>query len=347
MREKLLEIINQNAKVKTTNIDTLRMIEYNDNSEVQAMAASILSGLITKYAAKTIEDLPENGAVRICEYGCATGGSSIEPIKAIEGVASKRKLEIIMNDLPKNDWSTLQALIEKKFPNINFLYSAKTMYSPVAEAASIHLGFSCFAQHWLNGGAPTGLPGDALWANQLSPRCPEHESWQEASRDNWQKKLELRATEIIPGGRLILHIHSSLNDGALSERFATTLQKAKAKMIANNELSKDQALDLLVPQYCKSPAEIFNIVCTPKINSLWQLEEAHYQQLLCDEQLEQTNIQKQIKFLKGFMDSTLKLSLSTSQLTQFWQHVVELASEDETALTSNGMSTFMSLKRRQ
>ena len=146
---------------------------------------------------------------------------------------------------------------------------------------------------------------------------------------------------------LIIHIHSSLNNGEISERVATTLQKAKSQMIANNELSKNQAFNLFIPQYCKSPAEIFNIVCTPKINSLWQLEEAHYQQLLCDEQLEQTNIQKQIKFLKGFMDSTLKLSLNTPQLTQFWQHVIELASEDKTALTSNGMSTFMSLKRRQ
>lgn len=328
-----------------TNANTLSMVDYNQNSEVQAFAASKLSELIKKFAAKILVNLPQNETLNICEYGCATGGSSIAPIRAIEELASKRKIIITMNDLPMNDWKTLKTTIEAKFPNIDFKYLAKSMYSPLAKESSIHLGYSCFAQHWLDNGAPTGLPGDALWANQLPMNCLERQSWEIASRDNWRKKLLLRADEIKPGGRLIIHIHSSLNCGNLSEKFAVTLQKAKSRMIALKEISPEQATDLYIPQYCKSPAEIFSPLCTSEMSLLWQMEEAHYQQLPCDELFDQSKIQKQIGFLKGFMDSTLRISLNQIQVKTFWDHVSQLASNDSTALTSNGMSTFLSLKR--
>ena len=337
--------MNRDSQNAMTNSNTLRMVDYNNNSEVQALAASKLSELIQTYATKLLVNIPHDETVTVCEYGCATGGSSIAPIKAIEEAAGRRKIKVIMNDLAMNDWDTLQTTIETKFPNIDFKYVAKTMYSPIAEDASIHLGFSCFAQHWLDNGAPTGLPDSAIWANQLPITCMERQSWGKASADNWTQKLLLRANEIIPGGRLIIHIHGSLNSGYLSEKFAATLQKAKARMMAEGELSQEQAFNLYLPQYCKSPAEIFSTLCTPEISSLWQIEEAHYQQLPCDELFEQNNIQRQIRFFKGFMDSTLRTSLNQTQVSKFWNHVSQLAMGDPNALTTNGMSTFMSLKR--
>ena len=339
--------MNPVSRYVMTNSNSLRMIDYNDNSEVQAFAASKLSELIKKSAAKLIENIPVDEAVSVCEYGCATGGSSIAPIRAIEELAGERKIKIVMNDLPMNDWETLRATIETRFPTIDFDYVAKTMYSSINADASIHLGYSCFAQHWLDDGAPTGLPGDALWANQLPINCLERQSWKEISIENWRKKLLLRASEIIPGGRLVIHIHSSLNCGNLSEKFAATLQRAKAQMVADEELSSEQAANLYIPQYCKSPAEIFSILCTPEMSSLWQIEEAHYQQLPCDEVFDQNNIQRQISFLKGFMDSSLKISLNPMQILMFWDHVSQLARSDANSLTTNGMSTFISLKRQE
>ena len=116
-------------------------------------------------------------------------------------------------------------------------------------------------------------------------------------------------------------------------------------MIEHKELSPEQANNLLIPQYCKSPSEIFSTLCTSEVSLVWQVEEAHYQQLPCDELFEQSDIQRQIRFLKGFMDSTLRTSLNQIQVTKFWNHVSKLAMGDLNALTTNGMSTFMSLKR--
>ena len=327
------------------NASSLKMIDYNNNSEVQALAARKLSEILKKYTAELSENLPSDETVQICEYGCATGGSSIAPIKAIQEKTGKRNLKILMNDLPMNDWETLKNTVEKEFPDIDFRYTAKTMYSAIAENCSIHLGYSCFAQHWLDNGAPQGLPGDALWANQLHKDCPERQSWENASRDNWEKKLLMRAKEIVSGGMLVIHIQSSKICGNLSENFAVTLQKAKSSMIKNKEIDLEEANAMYIPQYCKSPAEIFNTLCTPKISSLWQLEEAHYEQLPCDILFDQKNINKQIKFLQGFMNSTLACSMTETQLAKFWGHVTRIAQSDVEALTSNGMSTFICLKR--
>jgi hypothetical protein len=220
------------------------------------------------------------------------------------------------------------------------------MYSPIARNRSTHLGYSCFAQHWLDDGAPTGLPGDALWANQLPKNCPQRQHWEIASRENWEKKLLVRACEIVPGGRLIIHIHSSKNCGSLSENFAATLQKAKHEMLANKELNIEQANAMYIPQYCKSPSEIFNTLCNIQaVSSLWEIEEAHYSRLDSEKFFNQSNTKKQIKFLRGFLDSTLATSLNKNQLARFWDYVNKLADNNTTALSSNGMSTFICLKR--
>ena len=116
-------------------------------------------------------------------------------------------------------------------------------------------------------------------------------------------------------------------------------------MIDREELSETQALDLYIPQYCKSPAEIFSVLCTPEVSALWRLEEAHYGQLSCDHLFAPNNIDQQLKFLKGFMDSTLEMSLDKVQLSRFWMHVRELAGNNPEALSSNGMSTFLILER--
>ena len=327
------------------NAQNLRMIDYNQHSEVQALAAKELSKLIEKYAAKLAEELPSNETIQICEYGCATGGSSIAPIRAIKNAMGRRKLILLMNDLPMNDWKNLKKTVETEFSDINFKYIAKSMYTPITDNASTHLGYSCFAQHWLDNGAPTGLPGDALWSNQLPKTSLERQAWETASRKDWERKLLLRANEIVSGGRLIIHIHSATNSGALSEIFAATLQTAKRLMIAKGELSDEQVDAMHIPQHCKSPAEIFNRLCTHQISSLWQLEEAHYYQLSCDHIFQHNRVERQIDFLKSFMNSTLMATLNADQLARFWEHVSELAYDNDAALSSNGMSTFLSLKR--
>jgi len=250
-----------------------------------------------------------------------------------------------MNDLPANDWVALKNVVESTFPDIDFKYTSKSMYENIANEASVHLGYSCFAQHWLENGAPVGLPSDALWANQRPLDCPFRKQWEIASIENWEKKLLCRSREIVQGGRLILHIQSAMNNGGLLESFAATLKKAKRQMIENQELSVEKAKKMYIPEYPKTPAEIMTIVCAPNVSSLWRLEEAHYFELPVEDLDQQTTVNKQIKLCRAFMDSSLSLSLSNSEVSIFWQRVKELACDDPTLLSHNYMATFLCLER--
>ena len=98
-------------------------------------------------------------------------------------------------------------------------------------------------------------------------------------------------------------------------------------MIAKGELSDEQVDAMHVPQHCKSPAEIFNSLCTLQISSLWQLEEAHYYQLSCDQMFQHNRAERQIDFLKAvflnfevwlkdFQDFDLRFGFSTPKSPQ-------------------------------
>ena len=321
------------------------MIDYNQNSYIQNLGSTFLSTIIKKHAKLLNKDIGRGQVVNIVEYGCSTGGSSLAPIRVLKDELSPRKIRVTMNDLPANDWATLKNVIEPAFPGISFTYVAKTMYEPITSEASVHLGYSCFAQHWLDGGAPVGLPGDALWANQRPLDCPNRKQWEIASRENWEKKLLCRAREIAPGGKLILHIQSAMNNGSLSESFAFTLMQAKCEMIKNQELSPEKASKMCIPEYMKTPAEIMSIVCAPNVSSLWNLEEAHYYQLPVGDSGKQTTVDKEIKVCRAFMDSSLSLSLSNAEISLFWRRVKKLACDDATTLSPSYMSTFLCLKR--
>jgi len=321
------------------------MIDYNENSDAQNLASKILATIIKKHAQLLSKSIGQDDIINIYEYGCATGGSSIAPIRALQDQLSPRKIRITMNDLPANEWLVLKKVVESTFPDIDFAYISKSMYNVIAKEASVHLGYSCFAQHWLEDGAPVGLPDDALWANQRPLDCPNRKQWELASRKDWEKKLLCRSREIVQGGKLILHIQSALNNGSLLESFASTLRRAKHEMIKNKELSPDKAINLYIPEYPKTPAEILATICSPNINSLWELEELHYHELPVDNLFKKTTVDKQIKLCRAFMDSSLLSTLDNAEVSIFWRRVKELACDDPALLSHNYMSTFLCLKR--
>ena len=156
----------------TLNASSLHMTsDYNENSANQAGGAAALTKYLGEAASQLDRKLPDGIPLQVCELGCATGGSSILPIKTILGVIN-RPLVVILNDLPENDWAVLERTVETAFPSVTFKYKKVSMYSTEKDEdvgpGTVHITYSVFAQHWLSGGAPTKfLPEGALWANQL------------------------------------------------------------------------------------------------------------------------------------------------------------------------------------
>lgn len=333
--------------------------DYNDNSAVQAYAASLLTDFLYDAAEKLHSVLPEDKPFQVCEYGCSTGGSSLDPLRAIQDAIGDRPLRANMVDLPMNDWDVLRSTLDPAFDGaIDFEYTPKSMYDRISEEASVCLAYSCFAQHWLDDGAPTGLPEGALWSNQLTKSSKQRKIWKEASMRDWESLLSFRAKEIIPGGMLVLHIQSSMANGQLSETFAATCQKAKLRMIEAGQLSEALAQSMVIPEYMKAPDEILSPLSSGKsMERFWKVEEMQYRALPCaytkefhqschEEPLAREDIVgRQIGYLQAFMGTSLTECIGKEKTSIFWNHVRSLAGNNPELLSSEYMSTFIVLKR--
>jgi len=331
--------------------------DYNSNSASQSLGAAMLSTFLRREAARIDASLAAEEALQVVEYGCATGGSSLVPLGAIQDSISNRPLRATMNDLPMNDWATLRSTVEPALPNVDFAYAQTSMYCPVLEEATVHLAYSCFAQHWLSEGAPTTLPHGALWANQLARDNEQRRAWEETSRNDWERFLTLRAKEVLPGGSMVLHIQSSMCDGSLSEGLAVTLQEAKCRMLRDAELTEDEAASIVIPEYPKSPAEILDPLCFGLNAQVWSVEELEYVRMPCpymEEFGKRSNesligdeiVEKQMRFLHAFMDSSLEDCLGKKEtIKAFWAQVRAIADANPSSLSADWMATFIVLRR--
>ena len=335
--------------------------DYNSNSDCQSLGAATLVTFLRREAARIDASLAAEEALQVVEYGCATGGSSLVPLGAIQDSISDRPLRATMNDLPMNDWATLSSTVEPALPEIDFAYAKTSMYNPVSEEATVHLAYSCYAQQWLSGGAPTTLPHGALWANQLARDNEQRKVWEEKSRNDWERFLTLRAKEVLPGGSMVLHIQSSMCDGSLSEGAAVTLQEAKCRMLRDAELTEDEAASIVIPEYMKSPVEILDPLYFGPNARAWSVEQLEYVRMPCPYMEEfgercktgcneplivDEIIEKQMRALHAFMDSSLEhCGCKKETIKAFWAHVRAIVDTNPSSLSADWMATFIVLRR--
>ena len=343
---------NEKKDIRCDNTTILRMSSnYNQNSEIQAYTASLLDSFLRRAVAELDTILPQGVPLEICEYGCATGGSSILPIRAIQDTVVNRPLHVTLNDLPSNDWIVLKKTVEPEFPSIKFKYEVRSMYTPVG---TFHLAYSCYALHWLSKGAPSGLPNGALWANQLPSDNAYRMAWEDASKKDWENLLRVRAEEIPIGGFMVFHIQSSKCSGDLKEEYPKILQQAKLTMMAGGELSEEEGRSMVVPEFLKSPAEILLPLMRGSCMTLWEVEEVVYRRLPCIYMVDvekaspsrnEEIVEKQIRGLRSFMDSILYASIGEEKTEYFWGIVRRMVEGNPEKLHSSSMATFIVLRR--
>lgn len=314
------------------------MSNYNEASAAQQHGADLVCGYLPKLVADSLKMLPKGSSLHVVEFGCATGGSSIAPLKVIENVvADKVKMVMTFNDLPLNNWDVLKATVEPNFDAVTFKYCKNSMYEGrVAPPGTLHIGYSVYAQHWLNGGCPCALPGGAMWASQLPSDHPLRAAWARASKTDWDRFLQLRAEEFAAGGHLIVHIQAANVDGGLEEKFADTMAAAKASLLADGILTVEEARGMCLPEYAKTPAEVLE----PLLGSAsWKLVDFHFSHFGCpyakkvreEKYCESEVIKESLACLKAFCNSSLLSAASSHKVEQFWTRVSELARSIDSA----------------
>jgi len=348
------------------------MRDYSENSTLQNYASFLMSKMIAKnmerlFPADSIQYPTQ--VVKVVEYGCATGSSSLDSLRAIQAaVGSSRRVLAVMNDLALNDWATLKQTLKENVPDVDVQIASQSMYKDVVtERGSVHIAYSCFAQHWLSRGVPCPLPIEtgALWGNQLAglPKYKAiHEQWSEASRKDWERFLELRAEELQRGGVLVLVIQSALLDGTMPEGLAHGCQVAKRQCLEEGIITAEEAQAMCMPEYCKNIIEILKPLQSKDraLSRKWNVLECQQLPLdaLADDQTDPANAHRSsrerakshVNMAKSFMNSTLERAFQEEdreeKLEKFWRKVFEFGEARSSDIDSNVGGTLLALQRK-
>lgn len=192
---------------------------YDAHSTFQADVAASVAALL-KQATDALT-LPTDGKVTVADYGCGEGRNSMATIAAALDLLAARGVAsacVLHNDLPTNDWDGLAANLGapgsylRHFPQTRALFAPHGFFERVTLPASITLGTSGSAAHWLSR-QPQGLDMPRSLYRSDAPPVELAKILAQAAND-WQAFLAARAEELQPGGVLLVQMLGS--DGKAS-----------------------------------------------------------------------------------------------------------------------------------
>ena len=184
---------------------------YDANSTFQAEVAATGSDLLgLAVAALTVEPCRQ---ATVADYGCSEGRNSMAIVGwALTLLAARGATEmaVVHNDLPTNDWGVLAANLSgpesylRSFPAARALFAPHGFFQRVTLPASITLGASGSAAHWLSQ-QPTGIDMPRSLYRSDAPADQLPKILARAASD-WEDFLAARADELQPGGVLLVQM---------------------------------------------------------------------------------------------------------------------------------------------
>ncbi len=187
---------------------------YDANSSFQAKVAASGSDLLGQAVAALA--LRPGAQATVADYGCSEGRNSMAMVSEALTLLAARgasDMAVLLNDLPTNDWGGLAANLSKpdsylgKFPAVRALFAPHGFFERVTLPASVTLGTSGSAAHWLSQQPPGIDMPRSLYRSDAPPdQLPKILA--QAAND-WQAFLAARADELQPGGVLLVQMLGS------------------------------------------------------------------------------------------------------------------------------------------
>lgn len=233
---------------------------YNEHSHPQGTAAEL--GIDRLAAAARTMPRPASGIATIVDYGASQGRNSLAPMRAAVDAARAAyrddlPISVVHTDLPGNDFASLFETVVHDpgtylRPGVFALAAGRSFYERLLPPASVGLGWTSITVHWLSA-APCPIP-DGIWSPLASDQV--RAAWARRSADDWAAFLAARASELLPGGRLVV-IGSGADDAGRSgaERAMEAIDAGLADMVAAGTVTAAEHAAMAVPTYYRTAAE--------------------------------------------------------------------------------------------
>jgi len=193
---------------------------YNRHAGLQAAGGALALNALRHAAASVALDTGGQPIV-IAEYGASQGRNSQLPMRVAitelrARVGPDRAVLVYHEDLPINDFGSLFEVLEsapdryvRDDPHVYPCAIGRSFYGSVLPPAYVHLGWSSYAAMWLSS-VPTPVT-DHIYVPCMKGAASA--AFREQGKEDWQKFLSLRATELRPGGRLVVVLPGADDDG--------------------------------------------------------------------------------------------------------------------------------------
>lgn len=206
---------------------------YDAHSEYQQRVAASGIGLLSPLLdAVTV---PPTGPVLIVDYGCSSGANSIavvaDSVRVLRRSDPEREVVVVHDDLPTNDFQALFANLRDRpdsylrLPGADVLSlaSAMSFYDAVVPLRRVQLALSFSAAHWLREEPVAPVPGSFLIADATGD---DRVALARQADADWTRFLEMRASELAPGGLLFVQMIGTEAEGGADRVTAARLLHA-------------------------------------------------------------------------------------------------------------------------
>jgi len=237
---------------------------YNKNAAIPAAGGALALPLLEEAARLILLDDGDRPIV-IADYGSSEGKNSLAPMRAAIAVLRaraglQRPIFVYHTDLPANDFNSLFEVLEtdpasyaRGEPNVFPSAIGRSFYDRVLPANHVDLAWSSYA---------------AVWLSQIPCQIPDHffipcstgavrAKFERQAASDWEAFLTLRATELRPGGRLVVALPSLADDG--STAFATIMDHANAvlaELVAERLITAEERGRMTLPSYPRKECEL-------------------------------------------------------------------------------------------
>jgi hypothetical protein len=237
---------------------------YNKYAALPAGGAALALPFLGE-AVRNLEFDAGDRPIVIADYGSSQGKNSLAPMQlAVKSlrlrVGPSRPVVVFHVDQPTNDFNSLfQVLATEpdsyalRETNVFPCAIGRSFYEAVLPPDSVHLGWCSYAAVWLSR-IPTLIPGHFI--SLRSTDSVRAEFARQAARD-WSEFLCLRASELLPGGRLVVVLPALADDG--SSGFEAIMDHANAvlaEMVEHGEITAEERARMVLGSHPRRKSDL-------------------------------------------------------------------------------------------
>jgi hypothetical protein len=221
---------------------------YNKHAKLPAGGAALAMPLLAE-AVRRLKLDTDGQPVVLADYGSSQGKNSMVPMQVAlrnlrQRLGPDRPICVFHIDQPSNDFNSLFAVLDTDpdryvldDPNVFPSAVGRSFYECVLPPGSVHLGWCSYAAVWLSR-VPAVIP-DHFFASRSTAEVRAEFDRQGAV--DWEAFLKIRASELRPGGRLIVVLPALADDG--SSGFENIMDQANvvlAEMVDEGAITAEE-----------------------------------------------------------------------------------------------------------